>query len=160
MAVYPKPVRIHESHNYINKFGRYYVMSLKESILKVMGGQVVAAIATMQENKPAVRYMAVMGLDDLTLIGATRKASRKVEQIKKNPDVALTVWSGKNFSDPYVMIQGSAKVHDDLETKKKFWSPMLEPYFQKPENPDYVVVRFTPRRIEYYHDMAMDVWEG
>src|SRR5512136_1972956 len=117
-------------------------MSIKENILTVVGGQVVAAIATVQEGKPAVRHMAVIGQEDLTLIGATRKDSRKVEQIKKNPDVALAIWSGKNFNDPYVMIQGLAKVHDGLGTKKKFWSPMLEPYFQKPENPDYVVLKF------------------
>jgi general stress protein 26 len=135
-------------------------MSINESIFKVMGGQVVAAIATVHEGKPAVRHMAVMGQEDLSLIGATRKDSRKVDQIKKNPDVARAIWSGKNFSDPYVMIQGQAMVHDDLETKKKFWSPMLEPYFQKPENPDYVVLKFMPKRIEYYHDMTMDIWEG
>lgn len=135
-------------------------MSLKENILKVMSGQVVAAIATLDEAKPAVRYMAVMGLDDLTLIGATSKDSRKVAQIKKNPDVALTIWSGKSFGDPYIMMQGSTKIHDDLETKKKFWSPMLEPYFQKPENPGYVVLKFIPKKIEYYHDMTMDVWES
>jgi general stress protein 26 len=135
-------------------------MSIKENIFKVMGGQVVAAIATVQEGKPAVRHMAVTGQEDLSLIGATRKDSRKVEQIKKNPDVALAIWSGKNFGDPYIMIQGKAKVHDDLETKKKFWSPMLETYFQKPENPDYVVLKFIPKRIEYYHDMTMDIWEG
>jgi general stress protein 26 len=135
-------------------------MSIKEDIFKVIGGQVVAAVATVHEGKPAVRHMAVNGLEDLTLIGATQKSSRKVEQIKKNPDVALAIWSGKNFGDPYVMIQGQAKVHDDLATKKKFWNPMLEPYFQKPENPDYVVIMFTSKRIEYYHDMTMDVWEG
>jgi general stress protein 26 len=113
-------------------------MAIREDILKVMGGQVVAAIATVQEGKPAVRHMAVMGQKDLTLIGATRKDSRKVGQIKKNPDVAMAIWSGKNFSDPYIMIQGQAEVYEDLETKKMFWNPMLELYFQKPENPDYV----------------------
>ncbi len=102
-------------------------MSINESIFKVMGGQVVAAIATVHEGKPAVRHMAVMGQEDLSLIGATRKDSRKVDQIKKNPDVALAIWSGKNFGDPYVKIQGHAKVHDDLATKKKFWNHMLEP---------------------------------
>ena len=45
----------------------------------------MAAVATVQEGKPAVRFMALVGLDDLTLIGATMKSSRKVEQIKKNP---------------------------------------------------------------------------
>jgi hypothetical protein len=32
-------------------------MTIKEDILKVMSGQVVAAIATVQEEKPAVRHM-------------------------------------------------------------------------------------------------------
>ena len=58
------------------------------------------------------------------------------------------------------MIQGEASVHDDPETKKKFWDKKLEPYFQKPENPEYVVLKFSLKRIEYYHDMTMEVWEG
>ena len=136
------------------------VMTLKEDIFKVIGGQVVAAVATIREGKPSVRYMSLIGLEDLTMIGTTRKASRKVGQIKKNPDIALAIWSGKNFSDPYVVIQSEAEIHEDLETKRKYWSPVMEPYFQKPENPDYVVVKFKPNNIEYYHDMKMDVWEG
>ena len=134
-------------------------MSLKENIFKVIGGEVVAAVATIREGKPSVRYMALMGMEDLTLIGATTKASRKVEQIRNNPDIALAIWSGKNFSDPYVMIQGKAEIHEDLETKKKYWSPVMEPFFQNPENPDYVVVKFKPNNIEYYHEMTMDIWE-
>ncbi|MCX6674055.1 MAG: pyridoxamine 5'-phosphate oxidase family protein [Methanothrix sp.] len=135
-------------------------MSLIENILKVTGGECVAALATIQEGKPAVRFMALFGLDDLTMIGATMKSSRKVEQIKRNPQVALTIWSGKNFNDPYVMMQGKGYVHEDLETKKKFWNPKMEVYFQKPENPEYVVLKFVPQSIEYYHDMNIEVWEG
>jgi len=134
-------------------------MALKDSILEVMGGKHVAAVATVSAGKPAVRYMALVGQEDLSLIGATMKSSRKVEQIRKNPVVALSIWSGKDFSDPYVMIQGKAEVHEDLETKKKFWDPMLEQYFQSPENPNYVVLKFMPQRVEYYHGMTMDVWE-
>ncbi|VVB72182.1 Pyridoxine/pyridoxamine 5'-phosphate oxidase [uncultured archaeon] len=135
-------------------------MSLKSDIFNVMGGEHVAALATVHDGKPAVRFIALLGLDDLTLIGATMKSSRKVEQIRKNPEASVSIWSGENFSDPYVMIQGHAEVLDDMETKKKFWNPMLEPYFQNPENPDYVIIKFVPRRIEYYHDMTMDVLEG
>ena len=134
-------------------------MSLKEDILKVMGGEHVAAFATVQEGNPAVRFMALVGLGDLSLVGATMKGTRKVEQIKKNPEVALSIWSAKNYADPYVTILGKARVHDDLETKKKFWDPMLEQYFKTPDNPDYVVIKFTPRRIEYYHEMTMDILE-
>jgi general stress protein 26 len=135
-------------------------MSIKEGILNVLGGEHVAALATVQDGKPAVRFLALMGMDDLIMIGATMKGSRKVSQIKKNPAVALSIWSGKNYADPYVIVQGEASVHEDLETKRKFWSKKLEPYFQKPENPEYVVLKFVPHRIEYYHDMTMDVWEG
>jgi general stress protein 26 len=135
-------------------------MTLKESIFEVMGGQHVAALATVQGDQPAVRFMALVGMDDLTLVGATMKGSRKVEQIMKNPAAALTIWPGKNFGDPYVMIWARGKVHEDLDTKKKFWDPMLEPYFQTPENPNYVVLMFTPQKIEYYHEMTVEVWEG
>ena len=105
-------------------------MSLKEDILKVMGGEHVAAIATVQEGKPAVRFMALTGLGDLSLVGATMKATRKVEQIKKNPEVALSIWSGKNYVDPYVTILGKAEVHDDLETKKEILGSEARAVFQ------------------------------
>jgi len=134
-------------------------MALKDDILKVMGGMHVAAVATVSAGKPAMRFMALAGLQDLSLVGATMKGSRKVEQISKNPEVALSIWSGKDFSDPYVVIQGKAEIHEDLETKKEFWDPMMEKYFQKPENPNYVVLKFVPTLIEYYHDMSMDVWQ-
>jgi len=134
-------------------------MALKDDIFKVMGGMHVAAVATVSAGKPAMRFMALAGLQDLSLVGATMKGSRKVEQISKNPEVALSIWSGKDFSDPYVVIQGKAEIHEDLETKKKFWNPMMEKYFQKPENPNYVVLKFVPKLIEYYHDMSMDVWQ-
>lgn len=133
-------------------------MSIEDNILKVIGGMHVAAVATVSAGKPAVRFMAVVGLNDLSIMGATMKNSRKVEQIRKTPQVALSFWEGKSFSDPYVVIQSNAEIHEDLETKKKFWNPMLEPYFQNPENPNYVVLKFVPQSIEYYHDMSMDIW--
>jgi general stress protein 26 len=134
-------------------------MALKDNILEVLRGEHVAAVATATDSRPAVRFMALVGLDDLSLIGGTLKSSRKVEQIRKNPEVALSIWSGKSYTDPYVLIQSKAEVHEDLETKKKFWDPKLEPYFWNPENPDYVVLKFVPQRIEYYHEMSMDLWE-
>jgi general stress protein 26 len=137
-------------------------MDLKDQILKIVGGQKVAAVATVDEEagqvRPAVRYMVTFGLDDLTLIGSTSRGSRKVQQIKKNSNVALTMWEGGDFSNPYVIVTAEAVVYEDLETKKKFWNPELEKYFMSPDNPEYVVIKFVPTNIEYYHDMKMDVW--
>lgn len=135
-------------------------MALKDNILEVIKGEHVTAVATVADGRPAVRFMALTGLDDLSLVGATMKNYRKVEQIKKNPEVALSIWSEKDISDPYVVIQSIAEIYEDLETKKKFWDPKFEVYFQSPENPNYVVLKFVPQRIEYYHEMSMELWEG
>ncbi len=134
-------------------------MALKDNILEVVRGEHVAAVATAADGMPAVRFMALTGVDDLSLIGATMKSSRKVAQIRKNPEVALSIWSGKSYADPYVVIQSKAEVHEDQVTKNKFWDPKWEAYFQNPENPNYVVLKFTPQRIEYYHGMSMDIWD-
>jgi len=139
-------------------------MALKERILNVMGGDHVAAIATIDQESgralPTVRFMATRGQDDLSLIASTMRGSRKVKQLKKNPEVAVSIWSGKSYEDPYVVIQASARVHEDLETKKKYWSPDLEPYFKSADNPEYVVLQFVPRIIEYNHQMQVEVWQS
>jgi general stress protein 26 len=134
-------------------------MTLKEKILAVMGGVHVAAIATIADGRPAVRFMALTGFEDTSLVGATVKSSRKVQQLKKNQDAALSIWSCREYSDPYIVIQAKGTIHEDFATKKKYWDPMLEPFFRSPENPDYVVLKFIPERIEYYDMSGMEVWE-
>jgi general stress protein 26 len=136
-------------------------MALKEQILEVIGGPHVAAVATLDGKHPAVRFMALAGFPDLTLVGGTMKATRKVEQLKKNPDAALAVWSGKEFSDPYVEIKAKGKVHEDVATKKKYWNPMFEQYFKSVDNPDFVVLVFTASEVTYHaKNMAsVDTWK-
>ncbi|MCX6694032.1 MAG: pyridoxamine 5'-phosphate oxidase family protein [Methanomicrobiales archaeon] len=136
-------------------------MALKENILKVIGGPHVAAVATIAGGLPAVRFMVLAGFDDMTLVGGTMKISRKVDQLKKNPDAAISIWSGKEFSDPYVVIQAKGKVHEDIPTKKKYWNPMFEKYFQSVDNPDFVVLVFSAEEILYIDPptMGQEVWK-
>ena len=136
-------------------------MALKDKILQVMGGMHPAAIATLDQGMPAVRFMVLNGFPDLTLVGATGKSSRKVAQLRKNPNASISIWSGKEFSDPYVVIQARGEVHEDIATKKKYWNPMFEQYFKSVENPDYVVLVFTAKEIEYHgpNMMEPETWE-
>jgi general stress protein 26 len=136
-------------------------MALKEKIMDVIGGPHPTAVATIEGQMPAVRFMVLSGFPDMTLVGATMKSSKKVEQLKKNPDTALSIWSGKEFSDPYVEIRAKGKIHEDIVTKKKYWNPMFEQFFKKPENPDFVVLVFTADEITYHaKNMAsVDVWK-
>jgi general stress protein 26 len=135
-------------------------MALKEQIMEVIGAPHPAAVATLDGKLPAVRFMVLVGFPDMTLVGATMKATNKVGQLKKNADTAISVWSGKEFSDPYVEIKAKGKVHEDVATKKKYWNPMFEQYFKTPENPDFVVLVFTATEITYHaKNMAsVDVW--
>jgi general stress protein 26 len=136
-------------------------MSLKEQILEVIGGPHPAAVATIDGKLPAVRFMVLAGFPDMTLVGGTMKNSNKVEQLKKNADAALSVWSGKEFSDPYVEIKAKAKIHEDIPTKKKYWNPMFEQYFKAVDNPDFVVLVFTATEITYHgrNMMSMETWK-
>lgn len=136
-------------------------MALKDQILDVIGGPHPAAVATLDGKLPAVRFMVLAGFPDMTLVGATLKASKKVGQLKKNPDAALSIWSGKEFSDPYVEIKAKGKIHDDVATKKEYWNPMYEQYFKTPENPDFVVLVFTANEITYHgkNMSSLDIWK-
>jgi general stress protein 26 len=140
---------------------RLTTMPLKEKIMEVVSGPHAAAVATLDGKLPAVRFMVLAGFPDMTFVGATMKTSKKVEQLKKCPDAALAVWSGKEYSDPYVEIVAKGKIHEDVATKKKYWNPMFEQFFKTPENPDFVVLVFTAREITYHgkNMSSMDVWK-
>jgi general stress protein 26 len=136
-------------------------MALKEKILAVTGGPHVAAVATVDNGKPAVRFMVLNGFDDMTFVGGTMKTTRKVAQLQKNPEASVSIWSGKEFSDPYVVMKGRGEIHEDLATKKKYWNPMFETYFKTFDNPDFVIVKFVASEIEYVAEgmTGMEVWK-
>jgi general stress protein 26 len=136
-------------------------MALKEKILEVMGGVHVGAVATVDAGMPAVRFMALRGQDDLSIVAATTKGSRKVQQISKSPNVAISIWSCGEYSDPYVVIQARGEVHEDRATKQQYWNDMWASYFQSVDNPEFVVLTFAPTIIEYNNpaEMTTEVWE-
>ena len=136
-------------------------MPLKEQIMEVIGGPHVTAVATLEGNRPAVRFMVLAGFPDMTFVGATMKASKKVAELKKNADTALATWSGKEFSDPYVEVIAKGKIFEDVATKKKYWNPMFEQFFKSPENPDFVVLVFTASEVTYHgkNMSSVEVWK-
>lgn len=136
-------------------------MELREKILEVIGGPHPAAVATLDGNLPAVRYMLLNGFPDMTLVGGTKMNSRKVVQLEKNPEVAIAVWSGKEITDPYVEIRATGKIHTDIATKKKYWKPMFVPYFRSVDNPDFAILIFVASEIVYYipSTRSRQVWK-
>ncbi len=120
---------------------------LKEKILKVVSGIKLAGFATIKDGKPWVRYVMVISKDLDFYITCSLK-SRKIDQIKKNNSVHITLGFDLANPGPYVQIPGKAEILTDKETKKSFWNDMLKTYFSGPEDPDYCVIKVKPEFIE------------
>ena len=127
-------------------------MDLKGKILQKMNEHTLASFATVTEDgNPWTRYVVVKADDQLNIWFATFKNSRKIRQIVNNPQVHLVL----GVTDPqtavsWLQVQGQAEILEDAETKKVVWYDLLGSIFSGPDDPNFVVCKVTPNRIEYY----------
>ena len=137
---------------------------LKTKILDKMKELTLASFATVTEDgKPWVRYVVVKADENLNIWFATFKSSRKTRQISANPEVHLVLGvSDLPAAASWVQVQGRAEMLEDSETKNAVWYSMLEPMFTGPDDPNYIVCKVTPYRIEYYtmNRRTPDIWEA
>jgi len=137
--------------------------TLKRKILAKLNQPTLCALATVTEDgRPWVRYVTPFADENLILWMATRADSRKVAQIRQNPEVHLTTGiTDPKIPMPYLQIQGRAQILTDGDTKKAVWSDYLSNIFSGPDDPNYVVCRIVPYRIEWQGSEAPSpqVWE-
>ena len=73
--------------------------------------------------------------------------SRKVDHVRANPHVAVTLAS----SSTWVSINGSATVVEDVQKAKDLWSADMEAWFpQGPEDDSIVLIKVTGETAEYW----------
>jgi len=136
---------------------------LKQKILAKLNVPNLAVLATITEDgKPWARYVMPFADQNLTLWMATRLNTRKVGQIKKNPEVHVTAGCvDPQAGEPFLQIQGKAEVLTDAETRHRVWFDHLKAIFTGPDDPNFGVVKITPYRIEYQPmgPGPADVWE-
>lgn len=129
---------------------------LKNKIVELISKPQLAAVATIKDGKPWVRYMVLIGEPDLTLYTTTFSSARKVQQITEDSNVHIIIGGDfENFKDPHVNIEAIAQVVNDLETKKKHWEKHLEQFFTGPEDPNFSVIKISPQTIEYTSGNAL-----
>lgn len=139
-------------------------MELKRKILNIIKRSGIASFATITDDgKPWVRYVSMIVSNDLTIRFSTFINSRKVSQIKKNPEVHLTcgIVDPEKWQD-YLQIQGTAVVSTDKADRKAFWNDEIAQFFKGPNDPDYAVVIVKPYRIEYWDikEWQPQIWEA
>ncbi len=62
----------------------------------------------------------------------------------------------------WLQIQGRAEILEDDKAKKAVCYDMLDPIFTGPDDPNYVVCKVVPYRIEYnsMNKKEPDIWEA
>jgi general stress protein 26 len=127
------------------------MQDLQQRILAIIHKPQLAALATVTEkNNPWVRYVVTIGDGDLVMRCATFIESRKVQQIEGNPNVHLTCGVNSLMEmQPYLQIQGQARVTTDEVERHAFWNDLLAPIFDGPDDPKYSIIVVEPYRIEY-----------
>jgi general stress protein 26 len=135
---------------------------VKQRIIEMLQSSQLASFATITpEGKPWVRYVFCEGRADMTIRFATFRHSRKVAQIRNNPEVHLTCGaSAPADMKPYLQIQAHAEFCTDAAERHGFWKESLKNYFQGQDDPNYGVVVITPYRIELCVPGSLDplVW--
>ena len=110
-----------------------------------------------ESGNPRARIMSPFPPEDNWVIWlGTFPTSRKVEQIKKNPNVVVFYYDSKTFS--YVNISGTARLVNDPDLKAKYWKEGWKRFYPDRDK-DYILVEVTPERLEvcsFKYDLLWD----
>ncbi|MFB9329074.1 pyridoxamine 5'-phosphate oxidase family protein [Paenibacillus aurantiacus] len=126
---------------------------LQAKIFEAMDKHRIAAFATVEGNKPKVRYMAVFH-DGLNIYLATDRKTQKVEELQQNPNVSLLLGYEKGTPPQVVELEGTASITKDDSLRQKLWNEELSKWFDGPEDPNYVILDITPSEIHYYDEQG------
>lgn len=111
-------------------------------------------------GRPRSRVMDPFEPDsDMVVWLGTRRASRKVTQIRNDPRVTLQYFSSEDFE--YVTIAGTAQVVDDPVEKENRWKEGWDAFY--PDRNAYLLIKVTPVWLEVLsrHGIGSDpnTWE-
>ncbi|WP_159885935.1 pyridoxamine 5'-phosphate oxidase family protein [Paenibacillus puerhi] len=121
---------------------------LEEKIVEVLAANRFCSFGTVDGQKPKVRYMALFH-EGLTIYLATNSKTDKVDELRSNPHVHVLVgYDGKKSSD-ILQIEAKAEICSEDSLRERLWNDSFKEWFEGPHDPDYVILKLTPERIEY-----------
>lgn len=133
---------------------------LESKICALISDPRLVALATSgKDGRPWVRYVMARGVGDASIRFATYVNSRKVAQVRHNPEVQLA-WLAEDQT--YLLIRGQARVSTVAADRSAFWHDGLKRYFSGPNDPNYAVVVVRPYRVEVTDPGALqpEVWQN
>jgi general stress protein 26 len=137
--------------------------NVKQEIFDAAKDSQLINFATITEDgKPWVRYVVGNADNDLIFRFCTHLATKKVSQIRKNPNVHLSLGAtDMERTEHWLQVEGIAEISTDKAERHSFWYDALKNYFTGPDDPHYCVVIIRPSRIEFWkmESMTPEVWE-
>jgi general stress protein 26 len=104
-------------------------------------------VITLDENgSPRARPMEPFPPEpDMTIWLGTKRNTRKVEDIKRDPTIVLCYLMPSGMG--YVSVYGKAELVDDLTARQKWWKPEWAGFYPDKEK-DFIPIRVNPIKIE------------
>lgn len=102
-----------------------------------------------EDGAPRLRWMGDLVLEEpLTITLAARAASRKMDQIRSNPQGQL-LFNNEGY-ERVVTLSGEYEIMEDRESRQRIWEamPSLKEFASGPHDPELGLVRFATRRVE------------
>ena len=127
----------------------------KKKILKILKKTCGHAfLATVDGIRPWVRSVSpIIGNNLLSIWISTYVKSRKVKQIKKNPNVCLH-FAKQPDGSMVATVHGRAKIVRNIKDKKRVWKLAqfdMKQYFPDgPESKNFCLLRIVPNVIEWW----------
>lgn len=121
----------------------------KERALKIVNNTNISFLGTVDDKgNPYIKAMLYMEHNGLrTFWFCSNTSSKRGKQIERNPQSCLYIYEGFDG----VMLKGRAEVSYDNEMRQRFWSDeMLYHYPEGPEDPDYMLIKFTASSGNFY----------
>lgn len=123
---------------------RAQILDAAREIIQASGK--CALITLDEKGLPQVRTMDPFEPEsDFTIWLATNPKSRKVGQLKNNPNVTL-YYADKN-DNGYVSIYGTAELVNDQQEKDKRWKGEWEDFYSN-RTDGYLLIKVIPTRLE------------
>ena len=108
--------------------------------------QAKVLISVDEDGIPHARQMDPFAPEeDMVVWLATNPNTRKVMQIKNNPNVAIFYYFPKRHA--YVTMNGKAELVNNPEMKNKYWKSYWTRYYPNKEK-DMILIKVIPQRLE------------
>jgi len=123
--------------------------------------QLINFATITEDGRPWVRYVVGKADNQLVFRFCSRIDTRKISQVRKNPNVHLSLGAKDlESANHWLQVEGRAEVSTDKTERESFWFDDLKNYFSGPDDPNYCIVIVSPSRIEFgtMGSMVPEVW--